>query len=97
LNVLDDKLENFRDTFAKVSNTLEQAQRFQQLFRQYEGIDRSLMEMSFDRVNIFSTVNVVVMLTVACIQVFMIRSLFEDRSKVGRMLRGDSSARKSFT
>jgi hypothetical protein len=55
------------------------------------------MELSFDRVNIFSTLNVVVMLVVAGVQVFMIRSLFEDRSKVGRILRGDSNTRKSFT
>jgi len=55
------------------------------------------MEHSFDRVNLFSTLNVFVMLVVAGVQVFMIRSLFEDRSKVGRLLRGDSSTKKSFT
>ena len=78
-------------------HNLKEAQRFQEMFKQYESIDRSLMELSFDRVNIFSTLNVVVMLVVAGVQVFMIRSLFEDRSKVGRILRGDSNTRKSFT
>ena len=76
---------------------LAYAQRLQHLFRQYESIDRSLMELSFDRVNLYSTMNVIVLLIVAFIQVYMIRSLFEDKSKVGRMLRGDKPMSRSFT
>ena len=101
LGELDDKLDTFRQTFNKVVTNLEQAQRFQNLFRQYESIDRSLMELSFDRVNFYSTVNIIVLLVVAFIQVFMIRSLFEDKSKIGRVLRGgkmnEDLSRKSFT
>lgn len=98
LGELEDKLENFRTSFHTVLQNLDQAKRFQELFKHYESIDRSLMEHNFDRVNLYSIINVFVMLTVAAIQVFMIRSLFEDRSKVGRILRGESTAsRKTLT
>lgn len=97
LGELDNKLDNFRASFSKVALSLERSQRLQNLFKVYEAIDRSLMEQSYDRVNLFSTVNVVIMLVVACIQVFMIRSLFEDNSKVGRLLRGQSDSKRSFT
>jgi len=97
LGELDDKLDNFRHSFKRVVQNLAYAQRLQHLFRQYESIDRSLMELSFDRVNLYSTMNVIVLLIVAFIQVYMIRSLFEDKSKVGRMLRGDKPMSRSFT
>ena len=48
------------------------------------------MEHNFERVNFWSIFNIVIMLCVGFIQVYMIRSLFEDKSKIGRALRGKS-------
>lgn len=99
LGELDDKIDNFRNTFSKLVITLERAVAYQRAFRSYESIDRHLVESNFDRINLFSTINVIILLTVAAIQVFMIRSLFEDKSKIGRILRGQAknNEKKSFT
>lgn len=85
-------------------DNLERAQRIQNLFKAYEIVDRNLMEHNFERVNFWSLVNISLMVCVGVIQVVMIRSLFEDKSKLGRVLRGgvggggsDTSSRKTLT
>lgn len=81
-------------------DNLEKAQRIQNLFKAYEIIDRNLMEHNFERVNFWSLVNISLMVCVGVIQVVMIRSLFEDRSKIGRVLRGGAGLagdRKTLT
>ena len=92
LGDLEEKIETLRETFTKVTNNLEKAQRYQNVFKAYESIDRSVMEHNFERVNFYSIMNIVVLLIVGAIQVFMIRSLFEDKSKVGSVLRGSKSS-----
>ena len=84
---LEGKLESIDQLFQRVQMNLEKAQRVQHMFRGFELIDRNLMEESFERVNFWSVVNVFIMMVVAVIQVYMIKSLFEDKSKVGKMLR----------
>jgi protein ERP2 len=90
LGELENKLENFRQLFHRVYGHLERAQRLQSTVRTYELIDRGIMENNFEKVNFWSIVNLVIMVLVAFIQVYMIRSLFEDKSKIGRVLRGES-------
>ena len=97
LGELENKIESFRQSFQRVIANLEKAQRFQNIFRVYEVIDRSLMESSFDRVNFWSVFNIIVLLLVGGLQVYMIRSLFEDKSKLGKVLRGKESEKRSFT
>jgi len=53
-------------------------------------MDSIQMGNNKDRVDFWSIVNIALMLGVGLVQVFMIRSLFEDRSKLGRVLRGGS-------
>jgi hypothetical protein len=60
------------------------------LFKGFELIDRNLMEESYERVNFWSFFNVFIMVSVGFIQVFMIKSLFEDSSKIGKVLRGNN-------
>jgi hypothetical protein len=88
---LNEKVESIKQVFDRVNRNLENAQRSQNIFRGYELIDREHLEQSFERVNFWSVINIVVMITVACVQVVLIRSLFEDRSKIGRVLRGAPS------
>lgn len=100
----------FKETIVKIKNKLNQAEHYQSLLRAFELRDRSIMEANFERVNFWSVVNLVIMISVCLIQVrsnskilydkfhcqlsvieffqvFMIRSLFEDRSKIGKLLR----------
>jgi hypothetical protein len=87
LGELDDKVENIKDSFSRVTRNLEAAQHIQNIFKAYEMIDRGLMEQSYERVNFWSIVNIFVLIAVGFLQVFMIRSLFEDKSAIGRVLR----------
>lgn len=67
---------------------METAQRFQNVFKNYEIHDRLVAEKNFERVNFWSITHLVLMLTVTVIQVITIRSLFESKSAVGKFLRG---------
>lgn len=97
LGELESKLDSFRQLFHRVVANLERAQRLQSIFRAYELMDRSLMENNFERVNFWSIISIILMITVGFIQVYMIKSLFEDKSKIGRVLRGQSTSKSSFT
>ena len=91
-NEMETKIEVVRESFNRLSQKFEHMQRLQNQFRNYELIDRSFMENNFERVNFWSILNIVIMVMVAFVQVYMIRSLFEDRSKIGRVLRGKPSS-----
>lgn len=95
LGELTNKIQSFQDLFNRVNTNLERAQHVQKIFQVYELADRSHLEDLFERVNFWSVVNILVMFLVGAIQVYMIRSLFEDKSKVGRVLRGEKDQPKS--
>lgn len=67
---------------------MESAQRYQKTFNNYEAHDRMIVEKNFERVNLWSIINITLMVTVSLIQVITIRSLFESKSKYGKFLRG---------
>jgi hypothetical protein len=100
---METKIEVVRESFSRLSQKFEHMQRLQNQFRNYELIDRSFMENNYERVNFWSVLNIVIMVTVGFVQVYMIRSLFEDRSKIGKVLRGkpsnadNSGLNRSFT
>ena len=54
----------------------------QGILRAHESKDRSLAERNFTKVNFWSIVNIFLMLLVFGVQVFMIRSMFDDKRKV---------------
>jgi len=67
---------------------METAQRYQKVFNNYEVHDRVIAENNFERVNFWSVIHLILMITVTVIQVVTIRSLFESKSKYGKFLRG---------
>ncbi len=67
---------------------METAQRYQNVFKNYEVHDRILVENNFDRINFWSVINLTLMIAVTIIQVITIRSLFETKSAYGKLLRG---------
>ncbi len=87
LGELEDKVEDIKESFTRVTRNLETAQHIQNIFKAYEMLDRGLMEQSYERVNFWSIVNILVLIAVGLLQVYMIRSLFEDKSAIGRVLR----------
>jgi protein ERP2 len=84
---LDVEVSSLNNTFLKLKQLLDTAERFQSMWKVTENIDRYVMEANFTRVNNWSVINIVVLLIVSAIQVFMIRSLFEEKSKIGKILR----------
>ncbi|KAI5619884.1 transmembrane emp24 domain-containing protein 5 precursor [Silurus asotus] len=80
-DLLDMKLEDIMDTINSVKARLGKSLQIQTLLKAFEARDRNLQESNFERVNIWSFTSVVVMLVVSCLQVYMLRSLFEDKSK----------------
>lgn len=89
---LENRVEDFKSSFIKLNAKLEEIQRYQSVFRIYETIDRFIMDSNISRVNFWSIVNITVMILVGVTQVIMIRSLFEDKSKLGRVLRSGKAA-----
>lgn len=80
-DMLDMKLEDIMDTINNVKARLSKSVHIQTVLKAFEARDRNLQESNFDRVNFWSVTNLVVMLVVSAIQVFLVRSLFEDKRK----------------
>ncbi|XP_075895399.1 transmembrane emp24 domain-containing protein 5 [Nelusetta ayraudi] len=78
---LDMKLEDIMDTINNVKSRLGKSVQIQTLLRAFEARDRNLQESNFDRVNFWSVVNLMVMTVVSAVQVFLVRSLFDDKRK----------------
>jgi len=65
----------------KIQSNLHRSAQTQKLFAAIESRDRSLVETNFERVNFWSTLQMIVMVAAAAVNVIVIRSLFDDRRK----------------
>ncbi|KAG9483146.1 transmembrane emp24 domain-containing protein 5 [Eleutherodactylus coqui] len=80
-DLLDMKLEDILETISSVKGRLGKSLQIQTLLKAFEARDRNIQESNYDRVNFWSMVNLVVMVVVCITQVYMLKSLFEDRRK----------------
>ncbi|CAJ0920187.1 unnamed protein product [Ranitomeya imitator] len=80
-DLLDMKLEDILETINSVKARLGKSLQIQTLLKAFEARDRNIQESNYDRVNFWSMVNLVVMVVVCVSQVYMLRSLFEDKRK----------------
>ncbi|XP_017312085.1 transmembrane emp24 domain-containing protein 5 [Ictalurus punctatus] len=78
-DLLDMKLEDIMDTINSVKARLGKSLQIQTVLKAFEARDRNLQESNYERVNIWSFTNVVVMMVVSCVQVYLLRSLFDDK------------------
>ncbi|KAM3619873.1 uncharacterized protein V6R79_014963 [Siganus canaliculatus] len=81
-DTLDMKLEDIMDTINNVKSRLGKSMHIQTVLRAFEARDRNLQESNYDRVNFWSVVNLIVMMMVSTVQVYLVRSLFDDKRKV---------------
>ncbi|XP_034085799.1 transmembrane emp24 domain-containing protein 5 [Gymnodraco acuticeps] len=81
-DILDMKLEDIMDTINNVKARLGKSVHIQTVLRAFEARDRNIQESNFDRVNFWSITNLVVMMMIAATQVYLVRSLFEDKRKI---------------
>lgn len=70
-----------------VETNLDKSIQSQNALRNYEARDRNIQESNFQRVNWMSGVQVFVMVSVGLTQVLLIRSLFDDKSKVHKIMK----------
>lgn len=75
LSVLQESIETMK-------TRLERSIQMQTLLRAFEARDRNLQESNLGRVNFWSAVNLGVLVVVAFLQVYMLKSLFEDKRQV---------------
>ncbi|CAI5447425.1 unnamed protein product [Caenorhabditis angaria] len=87
MNDLGVTIDEFHRRANGIKNNLNKVEYHQALLRAHEARDRAIMSANFDRVTFWSLLHTLVLLGVAAIQVFMIRQLFEENSKIGRVLR----------
>uniref|UniRef100_A0A8D0L2B9 Transmembrane p24 trafficking protein 5 n=1 Tax=Sphenodon punctatus TaxID=8508 RepID=A0A8D0L2B9_SPHPU len=80
-DLLDMKLEDILQYINNVKDRLSKSIHIQTLLRAFEARDRNIQENNFDTVNFWSMVNLGVMVTVSAVQVYMLKSLFEDKRK----------------
>ncbi|XP_021065884.1 transmembrane emp24 domain-containing protein 5 isoform X2 [Mus pahari] len=70
-----------KESINSIKSRLSKSGHIQTLLRAFEARDRNIQESNFDRVNFWSVINLVVMVVVSAIQVYMLKSLFEDKRK----------------
>ncbi|XP_053102481.1 transmembrane emp24 domain-containing protein 5 [Hemicordylus capensis] len=80
-DLLDMKLEDILESVNGVKSRLSRSIQLQTLLRAFEARDRNIQESNYDRVNFWSLVNLGVMVVVSAVQVYMLKSLFEDKRR----------------
>ncbi|KAG7513831.1 transmembrane emp24 domain-containing protein 5-like [Solea senegalensis] len=81
-DMVDMKLEDIMDTINSVKARLSKSVQIQTVLRAFEARDRNIQESNFDRVNLWSVINLIIMMLVSAVQVYVVRSLFEDKRKI---------------
>uniref|UniRef100_A0A8C0BZ63 Transmembrane p24 trafficking protein 1 n=1 Tax=Buteo japonicus TaxID=224669 RepID=A0A8C0BZ63_9AVES len=71
-----------QESIETMKSRLERSIQMQTLLRAFEARDRNLQESNLGRVNFWSAVNLGVLVVVAFLQVYMLKSLFEDKRTV---------------
>ncbi|KAL4225142.1 Transmembrane emp24 domain-containing protein 1 [Mactra antiquata] len=80
--LVDMTLDDFKTMLDTMGQNLDKSRNLQTVLKMYEARDRNVVEMNFDRVNLFSGLQLAIMLIVGLVQVFMIRSLFEEKKSI---------------
>ncbi|XP_023712535.1 transmembrane emp24 domain-containing protein 5-like [Cryptotermes secundus] len=80
----DIKIQDIQDAINRVRTHLVKIRHIQDTLRAFEARDRNIAEGNFVRVNYWSMIQIAVMLFVGLIQVVMVKSLFDDKSRVHR-------------
>lgn len=72
---------SLQDSINSVKSRLGKSLQIQTLLKAFEARDRNLQQSNYDRVNLWSCTNLVVMVIVSGVQVYLLRSLFDDKKK----------------
>ncbi|KAG5898576.1 hypothetical protein JTB14_016588 [Gonioctena quinquepunctata] len=79
------KLQDVQAIVNSVRNHLNKARSLQDLIKSTEARDRNIAEESYFKVNTYSIIQLLLMVVVGFVQVVMVRSLFDERSKAHKI------------
>lgn len=91
--VYEIKVEDIQEIIGNVRNHLTKARQLQDLIKSTEARDRNVAEENYFKVNSYSMFQIGIMLIVGVIQVIMVRSLFDDKSRVHNIWKNLDSKR----
>ncbi|XP_015930186.1 transmembrane emp24 domain-containing protein 5 [Parasteatoda tepidariorum] len=83
----NDTMDQIKISIAKVKEYLNEVKHHQDQLKAIESRDRNLQEHNFTRVNHFSILIIIVMMVVGAVQVVLVRSLFEENSKLHKFFK----------
>ncbi|KAK7078266.1 hypothetical protein SK128_016597 [Halocaridina rubra] len=87
------KIEDIKDAMDRIRGHLTKSRFMQDQLRAYEARDRNVAENNCTKVNTWSLINISVMIVTGFIQVVLLRSLFDDKSRLhGIWKKGSTSA-----
>ncbi|XP_034567156.1 transmembrane emp24 domain-containing protein 1-like [Notolabrus celidotus] len=81
-SLVEYQMEDIRASMESVYRHLERTLKVQAVLRAFEARDRYLLEDNLWRVSFWSCLSLLVMLTVAVIQIYTLRLLFEDKKRM---------------
>uniref|UniRef100_A0A1I7SH68 GOLD domain-containing protein n=2 Tax=Bursaphelenchus xylophilus TaxID=6326 RepID=A0A1I7SH68_BURXY len=84
---LASSIAGFERITTKVKSNMNEVEKLQTQVRAVESRDRSIMEHNFERVNFWSAIHTGAIAFTFLLQIYTIRSLLTEDSKVGRLLR----------
>lgn len=86
-SMIDMTVDEFQKLIDHVKQNLDQTELAQTMLRNFEARDRNIQENNFSRVNWLSAIQAIVMISVGLTQVLLIRSLFDDRSRLHNVMK----------
>ncbi|XP_057670398.1 transmembrane emp24 domain-containing protein 5 [Diorhabda carinulata] len=92
----ESKIYNAQEILNNIKNHLSKVRSLQDLIKSSEARDRNVAEENFFKVNTFSLVQLSLMLVVGFIQVVMVKSLFDDRSRVHKIWKNLDRGKHSY-
>ncbi|KRT78474.1 hypothetical protein AMK59_8636 [Oryctes borbonicus] len=87
------KIQDIQDIVNRVRSDMNKIRVLQDVIKSIEARDRNLAEENFFKVTTFSMIQIIVMIVVGSIQVIMLRSLFDDNSRVHKIWKNLESYR----
>ncbi|KAE8742269.1 hypothetical protein FOCC_FOCC012198 [Frankliniella occidentalis] len=85
LEKYDMTVDDLKESMTRVHTFLSSIRQHQDVMRAHEARDRNFIENNFELVNRWSIIQLLVMVLVGGLQVYMVRSLFDDRNRAHQL------------
>uniref|UniRef100_A0A3F2Z4M5 GOLD domain-containing protein n=1 Tax=Glossina palpalis gambiensis TaxID=67801 RepID=A0A3F2Z4M5_9MUSC len=80
------KVQDIMDYIGRIRMQMSKARQIQDILRSHEARDRNLAEANFMKVNVRSFIQICAMIAVGLLQVFLVRSIFDNNGRMNKIL-----------